>query len=134
MRIESGTLFCLDDTCFDKPPQESQVIAESKSDFNSSKINSSKIKNMKTNKKEKIKNSFDQLNQSDAKRVSVTSGATLLTGQADISLQSSFVSPESERPSYHIELVFTSSCIYLRLPLQDLKNALKEQDYETTVG
>ncbi len=127
VRIESGTLFCLDNTCFVRPVDESQELAESKLESTLSKSKSSK-----TDKKEKKKKKVGESNQPDAKGSSA--GTAIVGGQSDPLSRSSIINPESERPSYHIELVFTSSCIYLRLALQDLKNALKEQDYETTVG
>lgn len=39
-----------------------------------------------------------------------------------------------DAPLFHLDLVFASTCNYIRLPKQELKNALKVENYTTTTG
>lgn len=106
MRIESGSLICLDEKCFTRPTPPSLTLNEALDDMTRAR----KIMKAKANDSQAA--------------VTITDSSP--NGTATNTAQSSNDFP------YHLELVFASSCVYLRLPLSDLKMAMKEQDYKTT--
>jgi hypothetical protein len=119
MRIESGSLICLDEKCFTPPAPPSLTMNEALEDMNRAR----KIMKAKT---AVAVAAADGL--APPPPLSSDHSATPRGPAAANSAQ-----PAEEFP-YHLELTFASSCVYLRLPLSDLKQALKEQDYKTTFG
>ena len=108
MRIESGSLICLDEKCFTRPAPPSLTLNEALDDMTRAR----KIMKAKANDSQAAATITD----------SSPNGTAPNTAQT------------SDDFPYHLELVFASSCVYLRLPLSDLKMAMKEQDYKTTFG
>lgn len=112
VRVEAGTLLCIDDSCFSPPslfavPSGDVSVAGSTA---SSAASNSKLPPQ------------------------LTRGfSALLAGiESDFpGVCSSDRSPD-ELPLFHLDLVFKSTCNYIRLPKRELKKALKEENYSTT--
>lgn len=122
MSIEAGTLVYIDDHCFSPP-----AIRDTSSDASIASLSDSTIKTSST--------------AADAyKHSPMTRQFSSNTMQSNNDMETLPPMPlavennDSVPPLFHLELLFKSTCNYIRIPKSELKQALKSEDYSTTAG
>jgi hypothetical protein len=114
---------CIDDSCFFPPTlldlvhSSNQSVAESVSSAASATPNGT---------------GGDESKQAPPP-ISRTFSSTSMLSALEMNSPSNSMKGESA-PLFHLEIVFMSTCNYVRMPKGVLKNALKLEDYATTTG
>lgn len=114
VRVEAGTLFCIDDSCF-SPPSLHGAPSSSRS-----------VEDPESSTPSKDGKPTQHLSRT------FSTGTMLSNMDADTPGVPSCDRPLEELPLFHLDLLFTSTCNYIRLPKYTLKDALKEETYTTT--
>ena len=113
IRVEAGTLLCIDDSCFYPPALHNISSAVSVADSSTSSRGP----------------------RSPPPPISRCYSSNTILSALESDMQSASQSGRNDDvPLFHLDLVFTATCNYIRLPKRELKQALKEENYATTAG
>lgn len=115
--VEEGTLLCIDDSCFQPPA----LLHTSSSKHDPISDNASPPVTGSSN---------GELNRNPLLSRTFSQGSLL----SAVETESPLLKPYADFPLFHLDLVFKSTCTYVRIPKRELKEALKLEDYATTSG
>lgn len=111
--MEAGTLLCIDDSCFYPPALLNMSSTVSVADSSSSSRGA----------------------RSPPPPITRAYSSNTILSALENDLQSASQSGRNDDiPLFHLDIVFASTCNYIRLPKHELKQALKEETYATTAG